>query len=308
MAKRPASPLQAKTIKERSKVPQISFNAEAQDDFVSSHGVSFIHYRAMPSPIGLKDRGDYRRSDSLDTISSNGFVYKKCGVFTAVMMGNGKRYAEGDGGMIDQSTARITLPRFYDIDSPEHANEQIHLAPGDRIYIKDLEVSVVNYQRVDYNISGDDFLQYPALCVEFLMDSQGIDYKEGVDFKVNRYGNIDWIDGKNKPGIDPETGNGRVYSIRYRYNAFWYIANLINEIRVVNITDGATRKPERMAYQAMIQREYVYHNQVNDGKNENKAPIEEKDKQMQQSRVAQKPTENIDPNKYKVKVNVSNFE
>lgn len=307
MAKRPASSNQLQTIPETG-IPQISFNAEAQDALIQNHGVSFIHYRAMPSPIGLKDRGEYRRSDAIDTISSNGFIYKKCGVFTAVILGNGKRTADGDGGMIDQSTARMTLPRFYDADSPNHAGEQIHLAPGDRVYIKDLEVSVVNYQRVDYNSNGDDFLQYPALCVEFIMDSQGIDYQAGVDFTINRYGNIDWIQGKKNPGIDPETGKGRVYSIRYRYNAHWYIANLINEVRVANITTGDTRQPVRMPYHAMIQREYVYHNQTNDGSNENKAPIEEKDKEMQTSRVVQKPTEAIDPNKFQIKVNVNSFE
>lgn len=301
MAKKPAQGNQLVTLpKAPSELEQISFNLEKQEQFIKSHGVTFIHYRAMPSPIGLKDRGEYRRSDSLDTISSNGMIYKKCGTFTAVMLGNNKRQSEVEGGLFDNSTARITLPRLYDEESDQNG-QQIYLAPGDRVYIKDMEVPVVTYQNINYNPNGVDFLQFPALCVEFLMDAQGIEYKANIDFKINKHGNIDWIDGKRNPGIDLDTGLGRVYSIRYRYNAHWYIASLINEIRVGNITESGIRKPARLPYHAMIQREYVYHNQTNNGSNENKAPREEK------SRVVPKPIEPLDDNKIKIKVNVNTF-
>jgi hypothetical protein len=303
MTKRPAKGPQLDTIPRGSEIPQISFDLDGQDDFVQSHGVTFVHYRAMPSPIGLKDRGEYRRSDALDTISSNGFIYKKCGEFTAVMLGNSKKKVDVDGGMFDQSTSRMTLPRFYDEDSENHAGEPIYLAPGDRIYIKDMEVAVVNYQRVNHNPNGDDFLQYPAVCVEFLMDSRGIDYKHNVDFIINKHGNIEWIPGKKHPGTDEDTGTGRVYSIRYRYNAHWYIAALLNEVRVGNVTDEfGMRNPARMPYHAMIQREYVYHQKTNDGTNEKKS-----ENPGEPSRVVPKPVENINPNKPKIKVNVNTY-
>lgn len=303
MAKRPAKGTQLDALPKGDDLPQISFNLEKQDGFIQGLGVTFDHYRAMPSPIGLKDRGDYRKADAIDTISSNGFIYKKCGSFTAVILGNSKKNGSSDGGIFDQSTARITLPRHYDEDSANHAGETIYLAPGDRIYIRDIEVPVVNYQRVNHNPNGDDFLQFPALCVEFLMDSRGIDYKQNVDFIVDKHGNIEWIVGKKSPGIDPETGVGRVYGIRYRYNAHWYIASIINEVRVTNITDeSGIRTPARMPYHAMIQREYVYHNKNNDGSNENKS-----DNQGEPSRVVPKPVEKVNPDKPKIKVNVNTF-
>lgn len=302
MAKRPAKGPQLTTLPKAPKaLEQISFNLNKQDDFIKSHGVSFEHYRAIPSPIGLKDRGEYRRSDSLDTISSNGFIYKKCGVFSAVLLGNSKREQDVEGGMFDYSTARITLPRYYDEEGAATTNTTIHLAPGDRIYIKDLETNVVNYQRVDYNPNGVDFLQYPATCVEFLIDSKGLEYRQGVDFKLTKAGCIDWIDGARNPGIDEETGTGRVYSIRYRYTAHWYIASIINEVRVGNITEDGIRKPARMPYHAMIQREYVYHNKVNgsapDSLNKNET-----------ERTVQEPEQKIEPNKYQVKVNINTLE
>lgn len=299
--KGPVKKPQLKTAAETSKVPNISFDLKTQDDFIKGNGVTFEHYRAIPSPIGLKDRGEYRRSDSLDTISSNGFIYKKCGTFTAVLLGNNKREQDVEGGMFDYSTARLTLPRYYDEDDT-HKGETIHLAPGDRVYIKDMEVAVVNYQRVDYNPAGMDFLQYPAICVEFLIDSRGIEYKQGHDFRIAGNGCIDWIDGGKNPGIDPDTKAGRVYSVRYRYSAHWYIASIINEIRVGNVTENGVRKPSRMPYHAMIQREYVYHQKNNDGENENKK------ENGQPSRVSPKPDEDVEPNKYQVKVNVNTLE
>lgn len=309
MAKKPAKGNQLDTLpKSPMDLEQISFNLEKQDQFIQSHGVSFIHYRAMPSPIGLKDRGEYRRSDSLDTISENGFIYTKCGEFDGVILGNSKGKTPSEGGMVDTSEARLTLPRYYNEDSEEDAGERIHLCPGDRIFLKNVpkeEKNVVNYQRVQYNPNGDDFLQFPATCVEAIVDSLGKSYKEGVHFKVtntkDNFGNIRWINGKGNPGIDPDTGKGRVYSIRYRYEAHWYVARILNELRIGRVTEGNERKETRMPYQVLIQREYVYHNR-------NRGDSKDTPKENETSRTKPEPEESIDPNKYQVKVNVNNFE
>lgn len=303
MARKKAKAKQLVTLPfEPNDLEEISFNLDKQDQFITSHGVTFLHYRAMPSPIGLKDRGGYRRSETLDTISSNGMVYKRCGAFTAVMLGNSKSHTQVDGGIFDNSTSRITLPRFYDTSDEglELGNKEIRLCVGDRIYIKDMEVDVTTYQRVEYNPNGVDLLQYPAICVEFLMDSLGTEYKQGVHFNIDSKGNIDWIDGKGNPGIDSDTGLGRVYSIRYRYCAHWVIASLINEVRVGNITDGDIRKPARMPYHAVIQREYVYHNVAN-----NKEEQVKEDKNSRHNKEPQ--NENVEPNKYQIKVNINSL-
>ena len=93
MAKIPAKGNQLITLPvDPTDLDQISFNMLKHDQFVRSHGVTFQHFRAMPSPVGLKDRGEYRRSDALDTISSNGMIYKQCGCFTAPLLGNSKKH------------------------------------------------------------------------------------------------------------------------------------------------------------------------------------------------------------------------
>jgi hypothetical protein len=301
MPKRSPKGPQLKTLP-KADLPQMSFNLKSQDDFIQGLGVKFVHYKAMPSPIGMKDRGEYRKSDSLDVMQENGMLYQASGCFTAVFLGNSKSSHSVEGGIFDQSTARITLPRYYDLDSNVSAGQEITLAVGDRIYIKEMEVNVVNYQRAEYGVDRSDFLQYPAVCVEFLVDSRGIEYKQGVHFVIDKNGNIAWKDGANNPGIDPDTGKGRVYSIRYKYNAHWYIVSIPNEVRITNVTENGVRTPSRMPYHAMIQREYVYHNRIN-GENSTENP-----RKQEPSRVTESPKEVSSPNPFQVRVNINDFE
>lgn len=293
-------------------LPEVKFNLLAQEAFAKARGVVFEHWAATPSPIGLKDRGDYRRSDTLDTFSENGYIYKKVGEFTATLVNSGQDFKTGgpvDGGIYDNSTGRLILPRYYNENCPS-SEKDISLLPGDRVYAKDIELIVDNYQRAEYNPTGSDFLQYPAKCVHNLIDSRGVEYTEGVEFKINSQGNIQWIDGKNNPGIDPETGKGRVYSVRYSYVAFWYILQLLNEIRITN-TDTAT-EPSRMAQHVMVQREYVYHNR-NRGDKENQT--EKQIKKEKNDKKAKRPSRNnqevktkITENKPKLRVDMKDFE
>lgn len=289
-----------KTLIDTNSLPEIKFNLDAQEKFGRSRGVVFEHWSALPSPIGLKDRGEYRRSDALDTISENGFIYKKVGEFIGTIVGNSHQNqfnGAAEAGIYDSSTARVIIPKYYENTDQ---TKEISLLPGDRIYAKDIELRVENYQRVEYRPTSSDFLQFPAKCVSRLTDSRGIDYNEGRDFKVNRDGNIEWIKGKN-PGIDPETGKGRIYAIRYQYVAFWYIQQLINEIRITN-TDGA-ETPSRMPYHAVIQREYVYHQQNRKQKEENA----ESSRKTKPSRKNPEPKDSIDPSVPEVQVDLRNF-
>lgn len=228
------------------------------DDLIKGRGVSFTHFVAIPSPIGLKDRGDYRRSDQYDTISSNGMIYKKAGCFVATIVSNSKKKTPNDGGIFDHSVARLLVPRFYD------DGEEIHLAPGDRVFVTDIEVLVPNYHRMTYNPGGVDRAQFPIKSVQHVIDSKNNEYKCGVHFTISD-GHIKWVEGKDNPGIDPDTGKGGVYSIRYKYNAHWYITELPNEVRVIQgLDDSGNRTVQRMPYSAIIQREYIYYNQNND--------------------------------------------
>lgn len=278
----------------QSDIFNVGFNFSNQEKFIKDHGIVFEHYVAIPSPVGLKDRGDYARVD-VDTFSSNGFLYRKSGEFTGVLVNNSTKHvsSQTSESIYDHSTARMVLPRFYN----DSAGNEIKLLPGDRVYAKKLELKVDNYQKVEGNPNGVDFLQYPVNCVSFLIDSENKEYKQNVDFKITKDGNIKWKD-KN-PGIDPETGKGRVYSVRYTYLAFWYVSQLLNEIRITN--RGTKDEPVRLPYQVMVQREYVYHNK-------NRSDKTELESQSHDERTNPEPDENIDPNQHDIKVDTRNFE
>lgn len=273
-------------------MPKVKFNLKAQEDFALNRGIKWTHWVAVPSPIGQKDKDEYRRSDSLDTLSENGFIYKKVGTFTGTIIGNGKKNYQSDGGIYDNSQARLVIPKFYD-----ESDKEIALLPADRIYACDVDLKVDNYQKAEYNPTGDhDFLQFPVVSVSHLVDSKGIEYKQGIDFKITSDGNLKWGN-KKTPGIDPETGKGRVYSIRYTYLAFYYIDQLINEVRV---TQNESGEVERMPYHVGIVREYIYHNRTKPAKGDKKETITE--------RTNKEPTKPVNPNKVDVIVDVNSFE
>lgn len=280
-------------------LPEVKFNMDAQEQFARSRGVVFEHWAAIPSPIGKKDRGDYRRPDVLDTVSENGFIYKKVGEFIGTILGNSKsnQYGPADGGIYDNSTGRIVIPKYYECTENKKKKE-ISLLPGDRIYAKDIELNIENYQQAQYSAKNVDYLQFPAKCVSTLIDSNNVEYKEGVHFKITKDGNIKWYAGKKNPGIDPETGKGRIYSVRYEYNAFWYIQQLVNEIRITN-EDGADT-PTRMPYHAVIQREYVYHNK-------NRGDEAEIPQREETPRTNPEPEEKLPTDEPQVRVDIRNF-
>jgi len=263
MSIRPPKGPQIDTINRGTPFTQLTLDLKKVDAMANSYGVDFAHYKAIPSPIGQKDRGDYRRSDGVDTITSNGMIYTCAGQFTATMIDNTTKQQDATGGSVEASEARLVLPRFYNASGEQANGARIHLHPGDRVYIADLnaDARVVMFHKMDYSPYSDNVATFPICEMEMLIDSLGKTYTSGVDFNISSVGNIHWLPGGSNPGIDIETGKGRVYSVRYLYTAYWYIVALPKEVRITNTTTGGIRSPERMPYHAVLQREYVFHQQ-----------------------------------------------
>lgn len=282
---------------------QESFDLDRLDNFVTGLGVEFLHYKGIPSPIGQKDRGDYRRSDGVDTITSNGMIYKCAGRFTATMTDNTRDRKRGEAGILDPSESRLVMPRFYN-DKGIADGKRIYLAPGDRIYVANpnVDVWVSNPQKIDYVPNMDNIPMFPIVSLELpIIDSRNIEYTEGVDYCITQDGNIRWLAGGKNPGIDPDTGKGRVYSIRYLYRAYWYITTLLKEVRITNVTGfNGERTPQRMPYHCIAQREFMFHNQ-------NKGAPTNQNKPIDPKRVQQAPVESTNPSKYTVPVDMSDF-
>ena len=54
-----------------------------------------------------------------------------------------------------------------------------------------------------------------------------------------------------------------MFGIRYRYTPFFYVKDLLHEVRITQETNPETyeRKFERCPYSVLIQREYMFFNQ-----------------------------------------------
>lgn len=295
---------QIQTINFNAPYIQESLDLTRLDNFVQGLGTTFYHYKAIPSPIGLNDRGDYRKNDGVDVITSNGYIYTLAGTFTATMIGNSKdqKRASDVGGLVDSSQAYLVMPRFYDPCVPGE-QKRIRVTPGDRLYsdpqIDDL---VVNKELMTYIQDRDNMPMFPIKQMDGpIIDSKNQVYKECVDFEITDVGNIRWLPNGKNPGINPDTGEGNVYSIRYLYRAFYYITELPKEVRITNVTEDGVRKPERMPYHAVLVREYIFHN-INRGDELNKPP-----KEKMEIRQTQQPEEKPNVNNNIVKVEMGNI-
>lgn len=246
-------------------IPDVSFSLDSFDELTRSQGIKLRHFMSMVSPLGKKQKGDWRRPDQYDDESVGGLIFKETGCFTANMESNNRSASDGEGGIMNNSSCFIGLPRFYEDANGNDIDKRIYLAPGDKLYVAnpEVDVKVVNYQEVEYVPDRDNILQFPAVCVLMIVDSQGTSFEEGIDFKITPDGNLRWAPNKKNPGIDPDTKKGRVYAVRYLYVAHWYVVSIPNEVRIGNVTEGNERTEQRFPYNAQLVREYVYHQRKN---------------------------------------------
>lgn len=240
-----------------------TFTHEAFDLAVHSQGITLQHFQAMPCPIGKIDKFDIRSSSHDDHGSSglgacsNGFLYRPAGNITCLFLGNNTNWKTEETGTLTGATVRITIPRTYD-DNTNSAQ----VLPYDRLYLLDDAITVDNWQLVQTNLNGVDKLNFPVVSVIFLVDSSGKQYYSSIDYEIVN-GQIKWLT-QNRPGIDDTTGLGVVYSIRYRYRPYWYISDLIHEVRVAQAEENGQRVVKRMNQQVVAQREYVFESDKND--------------------------------------------
>jgi len=241
----------------------IGFDVEAFDDAIRNQGVRLIHFRAIRCPVGMTDIGDNRRPHPDHSGCSNGFLYERAGSVTALLIGNGNNPSLRDIGFVDGASFTSTFPRQY--DDPCVPPKPFYMAPFDRFYLDEEDITVSTWQLVKSNPSGLDKLSFPAVEVERLVDARGESYEQCQDFEIEA-GQIRWKPGGRRPGEDVETGRGVIYSIRFRYRPFWYCARMMHEIRVSQQDNQMTgeRKLVRMQQQCLLNREYLFLNESND--------------------------------------------
>lgn len=245
MAKSPIAPLNLPYEK-------VTLDKVSLENFTKDSGPIFVHYKATPCPIGQVEKESIRTPHSQHSNCSNGFIYERAGEFRGPFTSNSAQLQLTDLGILDGSTAIVTMPRFY-----EGTGEQIYIDPYDKLYIKDNVVLSTFSEKIESSISGVDRLTFPVEKVETLIDNAGRKYTYGVDFQITD-GNIVWTS-DNRPGFDPAIGKGTLYSVRYLYVPFYYVSRLMHEIRIIVSSDlDGNLSYDRGPYQIAIVREKFF--------------------------------------------------
>lgn len=210
----------------------------AENFFIANQGIKFWHYVAVVDPIYQVNSGDARHSfdqeengqfeDQGRFHRENGFIYFRKEIVYGIFQSNSKDLKYLTAGLYTDSGAMVTVDRYY-----KATGEKVEISENDKLVPCELpsEFFTTISHKFDHNPTGIDRLQFRAINVSHLIDSQGIIYIQGEDFNL-RQGCIEWINGKNRPGIDPISGKGRVCGVRYTYRPFFYIKLVVHDIRI----------------------------------------------------------------------------
>ncbi len=110
----------------------------------------------------------------------------------------------------------------------------------DRIFIADTEfkkILVPTWEQMQASTTGIDRLRFPACKVTHIIDKNGKPiYVEGQDFIINQAGDLQWTS-QNRPQFNAVLQEGGVYSVRYLYTPFYYVAEVLHEIRVSTLAN-----------------------------------------------------------------------
>lgn len=229
---------------------QVNPSRVANDNFIAGIGIIFNHYVAIPNIIGEKYEGDLRRSYGEERqnqfaskngfdFAENGFLYKLAGQVFGIWQGNSRSSQHIGPGFYGASGAYITFNVYY-----RGTDKYASFAEFDKLMpcISGKEFFSVNWEKITANPTGINRLQFKACEIEYIFDSDGVQYFESVDFTLTD-GYIKWINdpiNANRPGIDPVTNKPKLLGVRYKYKPAFYVQSISHDIRIFQSFDDLT--------------------------------------------------------------------
>jgi hypothetical protein len=217
---------------------QVLGDAAANNHLIAKTGILFVHHMAIPDPLFQKEIGSLRLSfdqeenfqfsrDNTNFYRENNFIYVPRGKVYGTFTGNSKTLLEIASGLESYSGATLSVNRYYE-DTTDYAR----ISEFDKLIPCGLgkEFLSTNWQKFVPSRTRTDRMQFPVCEVQFMIDANGIQYAQGVDFDLNN-GVIQWKEGAG-PGTDPVSGNGVICSIRYLYKPYFYCKNVMHDIRM----------------------------------------------------------------------------
>lgn len=197
---------------------QATLNPAIFEELIAHHGIRMIHSRPVPCP-NVRDLHDGTHSPSC-SFCFNGFYYYDEQEFIGVLFSNSMDRRFQTSGTWDLDQAYVMVP------VKDSSGNTLDVQYFDQIIIPDFTVRY--YQRVEHSQSGIDRMQFPVTSVDFLIDASGKRYRPDIDFVVDN-GRIRWIG--ERPGYDPFTDRGVIYSVNYYTRPAYTVIGLPHQIR-----------------------------------------------------------------------------
>lgn len=255
---------------------QVSSDPYAVNNFISGLGLKMQHWAYTPYIIGATNTGNIRnyneqvvKKPNDEFLYDNNGVYKYMGDVHVIWQSNNKQLVQMPLGYYPESSATVTINRCY-----IGTNKIVGLSEFDKlvpvIETDPIEYASVNWEQINHNPSGIDRTMFKIVKVDVIVDANGIEYEEGIDYIIEK-GDIKWLPQGKRPGFDNLSGEGVVLAIRYRYIPSFYIKYAAHELRSHVQIDKITGlpKPIRGPMTALVQIDWVFlqslKNQEKDG-------------------------------------------
>jgi len=243
----------------------VTMDSIGQDNFLIQNGVLFDHYKAVPCVLGQTVEGDIRHSHNHDFEGNtnvhceNGFLYCFAGQVWGVFTNKSKQMAYIPAGFYGSSSAMLTFNRYY-----RGTTKIASFTEYDKLIPCECpkEFFHSNFEKVTHSMTGVDRTQFQITEIEYVTDSDGKFYNEGIDFKIDSQGHIAWIPGGKQPGWNNVADKPKLISVRYKYKPYFYVKQMMHEIRIfpqMNAYDGSYSM-QKMPMQAQVQADYIFLN------------------------------------------------
>lgn len=248
--------------------PAVRDDMQAYGQFIANLGLVFQHWMAIPYVIGDEEGGGIRQYDERNVeskhglIYDNGYIYKYVGEVYGIFQGNTKDLKQLPAGYYADSVAYVSFNKFY-----KGSNKKASFAEFDKLIPcgNCHELWTVNFEKITHNPAGFDKLQYLASEIEFVMDNRGVIYNEGVDYMLEN-GGIQWLQSGDQPGISPVTQKGRIVAVRYKYKPYFYVKQMLHELRVhATFDENGEVKVQRGPTQCAVQVDWVFRDSLKEG-------------------------------------------
>lgn len=116
-------------------------------------------------------------------------------------------------------------------------------------------------QRIRRQEGDLDVLRYTARQINVLVDYEGRDYKEGLDFKVSPDGNVLWCSGDSAS----RPARGTVYSIHYDSPIRFRATRAVHVNRFASVREGSVDRMVQMPVQWEVTRDFLVSRKDLDG-------------------------------------------